>query len=46
MRLELVATAVFVCSALAGCGAVQSTPGCGDEETLDLVKEIVQQEHP
>ena len=44
MRLELVAITVFVCSALAGCGAVQSTPECGDEETLDLVKEIILRE--
>ena len=35
MRLEPVARAVFICSTFAGCG---------DEETLDLVKEIVQQE--
>ena len=44
MRLEPVARAVFICSTLAGYGAVQSIPGCGDEETFDLVKEIVQQE--
>ena len=44
MRLELVAIAVFVCSAPAGCGATQSTPGCGNEETLDLVKEIILRE--
>ena len=31
MRLEPVARTVFICSTLAGCG---------DEETLDLVKEI------
>ena len=44
MRLEPVACVVFICSTPAGCGAVQSIPGCGDEETLDLVKEIVQKE--
>lgn len=42
MRSELVALAIFVCSTLAGCGT--STPGCGDEETLNLVKEVVQRE--
>ena len=44
MRPGLFAVAAFVCLALAGCGVTNSTPGCGAGETLDLVKEIIQQE--
>ncbi len=42
MRSEFVVLAIFVWSTLAGCGT--STPGCGDEETLNLVKEIASRE--
>ena len=44
MRPGLFAVAAFVCLALAGCGVTNSTPGCGAEEALDLVKEIIQRE--
>ena len=44
MRPELFAIAAFVCLALAGCRVTNSTPGCGDEETLNLVTEIIQRE--
>lgn len=42
MRFELFTLAIFVCLNLVGCGT--STPGCGDKETLDLVKEIASRE--
>ena len=44
MRPGLFAIAAFVCLAIAGCGVTNSTPGCGAEETLNLVKEILQRE--
>ena len=44
MRTEPFAIAAFVCLAISGCGVTNPTPGCGAEETLNLVREIVQRE--
>ena len=54
MRPEPFVIAAFVCLAIAGCGDTNQRsfnqmlrvpmPGCGDEKTLNLVKEIIQRE--
>ena len=54
MRIEPFTIAAFVCLAIAGCGDTNQRsfdqmfrvpiPGCGDEKTLNAVKDIVQRE--